>query len=238
MKSSISHHVAQRDELDELGHAEAEAGQRDRADDDAGRRRGDADADHAARAVVEALHTSSRPLVHARRVRVPRKNSMSGRCVTMSTSSMTSPRTRRATATSPRPSGTRSACRTAAGNAVPPCTVGHVSSGRGCRRRCPAAGPGTSPPPRPRPVERRARSPEHPGRGVAEQAASPPRAPSRRRTARRSCRRCRARSAISARRPRARLPADERLHAELQRLEVHDVEERRCTKASRAGTRA
>ncbi len=49
-------HVALGDELHELRHAQAQAGERDGAHDDAGGGRGRADADHVARAVVKALH--------------------------------------------------------------------------------------------------------------------------------------------------------------------------------------
>ena len=42
-------------ELDEVGHAQAQPGQRDCADDDAGAARGDGDADHVASAVVAAV---------------------------------------------------------------------------------------------------------------------------------------------------------------------------------------
>ncbi len=80
------HHVALRDELDELGHAQAQAGERDAADDDAGGGGGHADADHVARAVVQAADH----LVRSRRSQVSpsgcrRSSSISGRCVSIST---------------------------------------------------------------------------------------------------------------------------------------------------------
>ena len=66
------------------------AGQRDRADDDAGRRRRDADADHVAGAVDRSHAPRRRSRARsAPGVRVPRKKSISGRCVTISAISTT-----------------------------------------------------------------------------------------------------------------------------------------------------
>ena len=57
MKADQQQHddqVAAGQQLDDLGHHQADAGQRHGADDDAGRRGGDADADHVARADLQA----------------------------------------------------------------------------------------------------------------------------------------------------------------------------------------
>jgi hypothetical protein len=56
------HQVAAGDELDELGHDQADAGEGHRSDHDAGRRGGNADADHVAGAVDHARSIrSSKP---------------------------------------------------------------------------------------------------------------------------------------------------------------------------------
>ena len=101
-----------RQELDDLCHHQADAGQRHRADHDAGRGGGDADGGHVAGAELRDRRAVPKP---SRSARPCRPDGGRMRSVAAASSPRppwrSRPRTRPSPATSPRPSGTRSAPR-------------------------------------------------------------------------------------------------------------------------------
>ncbi len=218
----------------------AQAGQRDRADDDAGGAGGDADTDHVARAVVRspARARASRVARMRRRARAaekieqralgdhqhdqhhdrPERRQRRRHLLDHQAPDQHADRQQEVQAGAHRRPGVERARRV---------DIDVLRQVRARRRLLDREEVERRQPPRPWPT-----APQAP-RNCADSAPAPNRA----RRRRRCCPRCRDRSAARAH-ARSRRARDDRPHAELHRLEVDDVEEPDVGERSPAGTRS